>query len=519
MARTLFIITCLLLLFQPAPARTETSGQKTLIIGRSADSVTLDPALTPDRESTKVIAHIFETLVRAEDEGDRIEPGLAVRWESSADRTEWVFHLRPGVLFHDRTPLNAHAVVFSLVRQIDPAHPDHLPGSTLEAGLRENIRSVEEIDELTVRIVLESPRGNFLNCLTSTKTSIVSPAAAQRNGAAFARNPVGTGPFRFLEWREDGTIVLANHENYWDGRAKLERVIYRTIEDNLERHLAFQSGQLHILEGVLPGDVPRLLRLPRTCVLARPGMSVAFMAMNVSRPPLDRVQVRRAVSHAINKKALVQYLYQGFADPAGTPLPPTMFGHHAGIEDYAYDPRKARELLAEAGFPDGFQTTLWVMSSARPYLPQPMEAARLIRASLAEVGIEAEIVVQDWKDYVESVISGRHDLCLLGWSAQIEDPHHLLEANLGPRNTQPGQAMNIAFWRDDRMGDLLDGFKHDTTLLDQETRLHAIQELVMDQAPWVPLAHVQQILAVRDDVSGLVTQPNGLLRLHRADLE
>ncbi|WP_161946367.1 ABC transporter substrate-binding protein [Desulfonatronum thiosulfatophilum] len=519
MKRILLLAVCLVLFFPSNQARAEPSGQKTLVIGRSADSVTLDPALAPDRESSKVVAHIFETLVRAEDEGSRIEPGLALRWESSPDRTEWFFHLRPGVFFHDQTPFNAQAVIFSLARQIDPSHPHHLSHSILEAGIRDNIRSVDEIDELTVRIVLESPRGNFLSSLSSTKASIVSPTAVRQTGAAFARNPVGTGPFKFLQWQPDGTIILASHEDYWDGRANLDRIVYRTIPDNLERHLAFQGGHIHVLDGVLPGDVPRLLRLPRTRILAHPGMNVAFMAMNVNKPPLDRVEVRRAVNHAVNKADLVKYLYQGFADPAGTLLPPTMFGHHAQISDYAYDPQRARRLLAEVGLPDGFRTTLWVMSSARPYLPQPVEAARLIRAGLAEVGIEAEIKILDWSSYLESIVTGQHDICLLGWNAQTADPYHLLETNLGPLNTQPGRATNITFWRSDRMGALLDKFRHDMELPEQEALLHAIQEFVMEQAPLVPLAHAQTILAVRDDVSGLVLQPNNLLRLHRADLD
>jgi peptide/nickel transport system substrate-binding protein len=366
------------------PEVTSTGG--TLIFGRGGDSITLDPSQVLDGESAKVCDAIYDTLVQYREDTTDIEPALAETWESSADGLTWTFYLRQGVQFHDGTPFDAGAVVFSLTR------PNALSGNFYQ----EFISRIIALDASTVQIQLKTPYAPFISTLAGTEVSIVSPAAVEHFGENFGNNPVGTGPFKFIQWDRNDKIVLAANEAHWAVKPPLDRLIFRSIPDNSVRLLELQQGNLHAMEFPNPDEIPLIQGDPRLELLMQPSLNVGYLAMNMEKAPFDNLKVRLAINHAINKTQIVEHLYQGLGIPAKNPIPPTLWSYDDTIEDYAYDPVLAKQLLTEVGYPDGFETTLWALPVPRPYIPNGRALAEILQSELRNIGIEAKIVTYDW---------------------------------------------------------------------------------------------------------------------------
>ena len=520
--RVLPAVVCVLsvcVAFSATSAESDAPGGGTIVFGRGADSITLDPAAATEMESAKVIESIYEGLVHCADDGTQIEPCLAASWERSDDGKTWTFHLRDNVLFHDGTPFDAEAVVDNFTRQIDPAHRRFQSDFAYAPVILKYVTNVEALDDRTVRITLSQPYAPFLHNMAMFSAKIASPRALKHWGKAIGHHPVGTGPFRFEEWRPNDRIILKRNDQYWGDKAKLDRVVFRSIPDNAARFKAFRDGRVDAMDGINPGDVAKIEELPNTTLVSRPGLNVGYLAMNTTKPPFDNAKVRQAVNHAVNKPGLIKVMYRGLAAPAKTPLPPTLWGHNDEIVDYTYDPDKAMELLAEAGFKDGFESTLWTMRIPRPYMPRPLDVARLIQSNLAEVGIHVRVVSHTWDDYNDKVENGEHDMCLLGWIGDNGDPDNFLYVLLDRDNAVKGKAMNCAFFDNERLHELLVAAQQ-TQEFDERVRLYKeAQQIVHDEAPWVPLAHARQIVAARDNVTGIVVHPTGVLRFDRAHKE
>ena len=484
----------------------------TLVFGRGGDSVGLDPALETDGESFKVCDNIYDTLVRFRKESTDIEPGLAVSWTVSDDRLTWTFVLRPGVQFHDGSPLNADAVVFSLGRQFMPNHPHHKVEGAYQywnsMSMSDIVNDIRSIDDLTVEVELHRPTAPFLSNLAMGFCSIVSPTAVNKWGEDYPRHPVGTGPFKFAQWIKDDRIVLERNTGYWDGVPAIERVIFRSIPENSVRLIALSQGAINGMDNLVPDFIPNIEANPNLKLLKQAGMNVGYLAMNMDRHPFHLLKVRRAVNHAINKQAIVDNLYHGLAAVAVNPIPPTMWSYHEGIVGYAYDPARARRLLAEAGFPDGFKTTLWAMPVPRPYMPQPLKLAQAIQADLKVVGIEAEIVTFEWGTYLDKVQRGQHDMGLLGWTGDNGDPDNFLYVLLD-KSATAFPANNISFYRSEELHEILIQAQIEVDAAVRTDLYRRAQEVIHRDAPWTPLVHVAQTAAFGKDVNGFSLHPTG----------
>lgn len=485
-----------------------------LIYGRGADAVTLDPARSDDLESAKVLENLFEGLVRYKPDSTEIEPCLAVSWSSSHNETEWIFNLRKGVRFHDGTPFDADAVVFSLMRQIDSRHPHHLKDFKYAGFTFKYVRSVEALDVYTVRIRLDKPYAPFLCNLAMTSAAMVSPAAVIRSKTDFWKHPVGTGPFRFTEWKQGERIVLSRNRDYWGRAPYLDTVVFKSILDNKDRLLELKTSSIHVMDGISPGSLQEILRNETMALKSSAGVNIGYLAMNTEKAPFDNLKVRQAVNHAIHKKNLVKLLYQDMAIPAKNPIPPTLWGYAEEVVDYEYDPEKARALLQEAGYEGGFSTKLWAMPVPRPYMPEPEKIARAIASNLGAVGIHAEIVTHDWGTYLDKVSNGEHDMCLLGWIGDNGDPDNFLYVLLDKDNAVKPHAENVAFWKHDGLHDILIEAQQ---ISDRERRgklYRKAQEIIHMEAPWVPLVHAKQVVVCSRSVKGLVEHPTGIIRFH-----
>jgi len=506
--------------------------EKVLVFGSSGDAVRLDPADVTDGESIQRMDNIFEGLVEYESGSTEIKPCLAESWDVSEDGTEIVFDLRKGVKFHDGTDFNADAVVFSFERQYNPEHPYHQYGEWPYWGyMFSDIEKMEKIDDYTVKLTLKAPNASIMTSLAMFTVCIVSPSNAEKYKEDTFKNPCGTGPFKFVEWVKDDHITLEANEDYWRERTQLDKLIFRVIEDPSARLLALEVGEVHGIEYPNPSDLERIEANPDLVLMTEPGMNVGYMAMNTGYgyidankngvkdddeplektpgyfEPLTKKEVRKAINMAIDKESIVNDIYMGTATVAKNGLPPVVMGYNDEIEDYPYDPERAKELLAEAGYPDGFEVTLHVMPVSRPYMFDPPKIGEAIQSYLAAVGIEVEFYQVDWGTYLQETEAGQHQMCLLGWTGDNGDPDNFLNVLYGLNACSIGTAGNYAFYTNQTNQELLTQAVRTYDVDKRITYYKKAQEMIHEDAGWVYLAHSNQNVVFRNNVVGYTLHP------------
>lgn len=491
-----------------------------IVYARGEDSESLDPQGFDDGESSKVADQIFESLVSFGPGTCDLVPGLAESWTASPDGLSWEFRLRKGVKFHDGTPFDAEAVVFTMQRLLDERNPLRPPVKVpYDSYYRGIVKSVAAKDPHTVLFTLEKPSATFLPNMAMFAAAVVSPTAVRKTGAAlFGKNPVGTGPFRFDSWSQgEKKITLLRNEEWWGGKAGVERVIFRTIPDNNSRLTALRSGDCNWMDGINCEDLDACRKDPGLKVWSATGMNVGYLAMNTERKPFDDVRVRRAVNLAVDRRKVVEGLYYGSARPAVHPMPPGTLGYDESTPLPAPDPAKAKALLAEAGFPAGFDTELYAMPNPRPYFPSPLKIAEVLKADLAAVGIRARIVSPgDFSLYREATSNGKHALAMLGWTTDNGDPDNFLFTFFSRESAVKGPgALNVSFWVDPRMQDLLRAGQAEMDGAKRAALYREALALVADQVPLVPVAHADTPFVSRAGFEGFLVQPSGDLVLHR----
>ncbi|WP_164668144.1 ABC transporter substrate-binding protein [Virgibacillus doumboii] len=489
----------------------EASGEKTLVFGRGADSIQLDPSKVTDGESIYVTNQIYDTLVRYKQDSTEVRPALATEWSTSDDGKVWTFKLRDDVKFHDGTDFTAEDVVFNFERWATSGefiYYGYMFGAT-EDDLGGIIESVEATGDYEVKFTLSEPNAPFLQTLAMPPFGIASPEAVEKHGENYFKNPVGTGPFVFEEWVPDDQITVTKNEDYFGEVAKVDKVIFRTIPDNGARFLELQAGSIDLMTGLNPQDIQIAEDDKNLQIIRRPSMNVSYMAMNTSKEgPMSEKLVRQAINLAIDKEELLK-LYEGIGKPAKNPIPPSLWGYNDEIEDYGYDVEEAKALLAEAGYADGFDVTLHTMANPRPYMPQPKVTAQAIKNMLKDVNINVEIVVSDWDTHLTATENGEHDMAFLGWTGDNGDPDNFLYVLLDKDNAKVGSAGNIAFYKNDEVHDLL---KQAQTEMDQEVRTELYmqaQEIIHEDAPWFPIAHTTPPLAASKKVVDYLPHPTG----------
>jgi peptide/nickel transport system substrate-binding protein len=488
----------------------------TFVFGRGADSIGLDPAVVTDGESFRVTRNIYESLLEYKRDSAEIAPGLAEFWVTSPNGLEWKFELRRNVAFHDGTPCNADAVVFNFERWMYEHHPYHQGvfeyWKSMFGGFPGFVKSVRTVDEFTVEFVLEKPMAPFLANLAMPMFGIASPTAIKKHGDDYFKHPVGTGPFRFREWRKDERIVLERNPDYWGEKAQLDRVIFRSIVDNSARLLELQAGSIDLMEFLHPDDISTVKNDPHLQLFLRPSLNVGYLWWNVEKEPFGKLEVRRAIAHAINKRAIVEKLFGGIGIPATNMLPPSLWGYNDAVLDYAYDPPKARDYLAKAGLPNGFKTRLWAMPNPRPYMPQPTKIAEAIQADLKAVGIEAEIVTMDWATYLAKTREGEQDMYMLGWTGDNGDPDNFLYWFFGQQETR-SRYYNIRAAQLTAKAQSLFG-------QEERARLYREAQIVLkEDTANIPIAHTTSPLAAKMIVKGYVPHATGGEKLDTVWLE
>ncbi|CAM3214027.1 ABC transporter substrate-binding protein [Filibacter tadaridae] len=499
----------------------KTEPAKTLVFGRGGDSTSLDPSRTTEGETFKVTVNLYETLLNFGEQDTTIQPGLAKEWEPSEDGLTYTFTLQEGVKFHDGTDFNAEAVVKNFERWAN-GDADTFPYyNSMFGGFKGDeghvIESVTADGDNTVIIKLTRPQAPFLKNIAMSMFAIASPTAFEKDADEFERNPVGTGPFQFVEWKPNETITIEKFDDYWqDGLPKLDKVIFKSIPDNSARLNALMAGDIDLADGINPSDGAAIEDNDKLQLFERPSMNVGYLGLTVTRPPFDKKEVRQAMNYAIDKEAIVETFFEGRADVAVNPMPKSISGYNDEIEGYPYDPEKAKELLAEAGLADGFEMELWAMPVPRPYMPDGSKVAEVIQKNLADVGITAKIVSHEWGTYLDLASKGDADAFMLGWTGDNGDADNFLYVLLDEDNIGSN---NYTYYKNDELHDI---FIEAQTEIDEDKRIELYkkaQEIIHEDAPWVPLAHSTPLLGGAKDLTGFVPHPTGSDLLSNVDFE
>ncbi len=511
----LALLTLILALGVAAPAVAQPAG--TLVVGLVAEPVNLDPAQVTDLNSNRVGRRIAETLVTFPEESTQIVPGLAESWVVSKDGLRYTFKLRKGVSFHDGTPLDAEAVKFSIDRQINPEHPFNKLGKYPFANFFfGNIKAVEVVDPLTVEFVLKEPRASFLAVLTAGAASIVSPTAVRKYGQDYALTPVGTGPFKYASWDRGQRVVLEKNPSYWRFPVKLDRVIYRPIVEDQARLTELLTGALDLIVGTPPDYVGQLEANPKVTLLKQVGAHVWYLGINNQKKPYDDKRVRQALNYAVNKDAIVRDVLKGTGSLSVGPVLPKTWGADGGLKPYPYDPERAKKLLAEAGYPGGFTTTLWVPESGSG-MQSPVAMSTVIQSNLKAVGVNVSLQTMEWGAYLAKLRSKEQELFALSWMAGNEDPDMVMYPLLHSSQWTP-HGPNRALYKNEKFDEILHQARLTTDEKKRADLYRQAQRILVDDAPWIFIDHEIQTAAHAKRVQGFKLHPSFDLRVETISL-
>lgn len=416
--------------------------------------------------------------------------------------------------FHDGTPVNADAVVFSYQRLIDPEHPYYQVGgswSYFDYLLGGEIETIEAVDDLTVRIVLKRPFAPLLTHLAYFSGGIISPTALQELGEDFGKHPVGAGPFKLKEWRSDGTVVIEAFEDYWAGPPPARTIVFRPVPEAGTRLLELRSGSADVMVAVPPEMQEAVRSDPNLELVEVAGANFSWILMNPeAEPAFQDVRVRKALVHAVDVDTIVEELWGGMAVRAVNPYPPTMACWNDELEPYAYDPNLARQLLAEAGYGSGLDLVLHYSNTPRPYLPDPAGVAQAVAAQLQAVGVNVTLEEHEWTEYLALTGERQLGFSINGWY-DVPEPDNFTRALL----------VNTDYSRGDfgpHMAELLD---EAVRTYDEAARCglyREAQRIFHETVDRIPLAHSKYVDAIRADLQDFVLHPSGpelLWRVHK----
>jgi peptide/nickel transport system substrate-binding protein len=492
-----------------APAEAQRRGG-TLTIVRPTDPVSLDPNLETTAPGAWVYFNMLEGLLTL-DEKMQTKPALATAYEVMSP-TKVRFKLRPGVKFHDGTPFNAAAVKFTFDRALNGKPPARW------ASLAGSLSGAEVVDDLTVDVVTKEPYGPILRTLAMYCMGIVSPTAVQRMGADFSRGPVGTGPFKFVEWKTNTHVIIERNADYWGDKALVDRVIFKVVPEEGARMIALQTGDADMVLFPSPPQLPALRRDPKFTVHETTGIRVVFAGMHAGLAPLDDVRVRQALLHAVDRRAILDNIMEGSAGPALGVLAPGVFGYRDMQLDrlYPFDRARARALLAQAGFapgPDGVMqkggqrlSLSWL--AARGRYPKDAEITEAIQAMFKEVGVEARVQFLEWGTVFPQLRGNplNHHMFTLGWVTSNADADYSLFALFHSKQVPP-TGWNTSRYANAKVDALVEQARRSLNQTERERLYGEVQDILAKEMVWIPVYTTKEIIVARAGVKGFSIHP------------
>lgn len=502
----------------------EHAFSKTFVYCSEGSPSAFNPQITTDGTSNNAAAHtIYERLIEFTYGETKLEPGLAKSWTVTPDGLTYIFKLREGVKFHTTkyfTPtrdFNADDVLFSFNRQRLKDHPYHnVNGGHYEyfnaMEMQSLIKEIEKIDPYKIKIVLTRPEAPFLANMAMSFMSILSKEYSehlikQNEKEKIDHDPVGTGPFVFKEYQKDTLIRYYANKSYRKGKPQIDKLVFAITTDSSVRYQKLKTGECHLIIEPAPADLPHMRKNEKISLKEGSGLNVAYLAMNVKKKPFDDLNVRKAISHALNKNSYINAIYMGNAKVAKNPIPPTLWSYNTKIPGYDYNIEKARKFIKRSKYPNGFDTELWTLPVTRPYNPNGKKMGEMMQADLAKIGITVKLVSFDWPTYLSKSRKGEHQLIQLGWTGDNGDPDNFLYVLLGCSSVEAGS--NVAKWCNRQFNKKITDAKIITDVKQRTKLYQEAQDIFFQRAPWVPIAHSTIFRAMSKNVTGYKIDPLG----------
>ena len=490
-----------------APAAGGTAD--TITYSLTADPRAVDPAYFDDGESAVVSCNMYEGLYQYGKTDAKVSPCLAKDLpEISDDGLVYTIKLNEGIKFHDGTDFNAEAVKKSIERQLEPNRNSDMPYASFVFGEEEagnGVETVEAVDDYTVKITMRAASAPFVKNLAMALASpIVAPSAieAATDGQAIT-NPVGTGPYKFVDWTKGASVTLVANEDYWGEAPKTKNLVFKIIAEGNTRLTSLINGECDIISSVDPASADQIVDNGFE-LFSEDGMTINYMAFNTETGKCTDQEVRKAVAQAINVEEMVKSIYGDYATVANSVMPTWMAPYAKDVKQTAYDPEAAKKTLADKGI-----TSLQCITytTARPYNQKGgSDLANMIQGYLSAVGVELSITQYDWTTYKTKVQTDPYDICFYGWTGDNGDPDNFMNL-LADTNW----SMNVAHWQDDEYKALIaeglktpDGDARDAIYLQCE-------EMVAEKQPWVLISHSKNLLGYSPKVKDFYYHPTGVV--------
>ena len=476
---------------------------RVLRIANSADAVSLDPQKVNDGFSALVNTQMYEALVTRDSEMN-IQPGLAESWES-IDEFTYEFYLKEGVYFHNGELFTAHDVEFTILRALESPVASAILGEIDPEG-------IEIINDHTIRIRTLKPFAPILANLGHSTAFIVSEKAVQELGEDYYQNPVGTGPFTFDSWQTGDQIKLEKNENYHGELPQIAGIEFRVISEISNRLIELETNQVDMAFNISPGDIEQITNHEELTLLRRINLATTYIGFNTQLEPFNDKRVRQALNYGVDVDLIVNTILEGVGAKATGPLGTNIPLAATDLEGYEYNPEKAKELLAEAGYEDGFSATIVTDDDNTR-----ISMVTAVAAQLREIGVELNIQTMEWAAFSEYLNEGVHEMFIMGWTSVTGDADYALYPLF--HSSQFGSAGNRTFYADDRVDDLIEQAH---SVFDEEQRSNyyrELQELITEEAPWLFLNEGEMLVATRVDVHGYEIRLNGQQRLHEVYFE
>ena len=468
-----------------------------VFIAQGSDAVSLDPHGQNDQASSRVRVQMFDTLLM-QDKDLVFQPLLATSWEQIDDLTV-EFKLREGVKWHNGEDFNADDVVYSIKRAIDSPQVGHIVNMI-------NPDKVEKVDDFTVRIGTDEPFGPLLAHLSHPAISIANEKAVTEAGDDVDIKPIGTGPYKLKNWKRGDFVELERFDEYWGEPAKTKFITFRNIAENANRTIELETGGVHIAYDIPPNDISKVEGNGDLALVRAPNFSTTYVGFNAQKEPFDKKEVRQAINHAINMDEIVEAVYFGAGVKAAGPLSANVAFANQDLKPYEYNPELAKEMLAEAGYEDGFDMVIWTNENQ-----VRMDIAEIVRNQLEAVGINATMETLEWGTYLQKTAEGEHDMFILGWVSVTGDADYGLYALF--HSTQFGDAGNRTFYKNEKVDELLDKGRTSIDDAERAAAYKEVQEIIRDDAPWIFTWNGEDLVGTSNKISGFELHPAGHYRL------
>jgi peptide/nickel transport system substrate-binding protein len=484
------------------------SAKRVVRSGSLFEPAAIDPAKAWDDTSSFYVDNIFDTLVRLNPQTMKIEPSLAVDWETSKDGLTWTFNLRRGIRFHDGTPFDADAVVFTFFRQMDQTNPNRRQNFPLFAEIFTYLQAVRKISSQQVQFVLSEPFFPFLATLSVECAAIVSPTAVNKYGAEFARHPVGTGPFKLSSWQKSKRLVLTANSEYWRGRPGIDEYI-DTIEPRSEiLNNYFKEGSLDIIYAYSISKMVSYKNQDWVKITATPCLSVTFAVLNAARPPLNRKAVRQALCHAWDPRAL-KLVFQDYVLPTNTLLPKGLMAAEPEAQAVGFSLAKAQALLKKEGIDHEIQLEMLLQKNDGLLF----QLCSMFAKKLKQVGIKLKLTRLDPQAYAQRIALGDYDLAYSSWVADFPDPDSMLFPLLSEQLQKQGFA-NIAGAKRTDLRNLLTMARRESDVQKRQALYQDLNRSVIADGLILPLFQDKKVIIFNQKIGRLLPNPLGKFFLY-----